>query len=676
MTSSTRKYSFTVAAVLVLLLGLLLTCAAPQAYAVPDEGEPADGPVVDGITYQAHSQSYGWLDWVNDGQTAGVTGESKRVEAFRVKVYNPSVEGGIEYRAHVQGIGWQDWVADGELAGTTGQARRVEAIQIRLTGDLADEYDVYYRVHAQKFGWMGWAQNGEKAGSQGCHIRLEAIQVKLVKKDTLLNGSTAYPFRSLRLDYSAHVQRQGWQDFVSQGATAGTTGEGLRVEALKVQLDNTAFEGSVRYRAHVQSYGWMSWAKDGAKAGTTGEGKRIEALQIELTGEMAKRFDIYYRAHVQGFGWMGWAKNGESAGSQGYGKRMEAVQIKLVAKDSGAPGSTANAFKKYSKEVRGLWVAYCDFYALGLQDKGKSTFAANYRKVLAEAKKYGVNTIYFHVRAFDDASWKSKTFKASKYLDSDASDGKTAAQTYSFDPLQVAIDETHKAGMELHAWMNPYRVTHNYYYDPAYSSSTNRILKAVDELMEYDIDGIHIDDYFYNAGKGYMTVGSSKAYSVGASASTKRSNVNSMVSKVYSRVHSQKGLVFGISTQGNYDNCMNDGADVKTWLSKKGYVDYLAPQIYWTDDWGRNGGTAMFTNRLKLFKSYNSQGVPLYAGLALYRTGYSQSDDYGWGHSNKNLANQLKTLRTQGYKGYVLFSAEYLFKSRCATELKNFKAAL
>jgi uncharacterized lipoprotein YddW (UPF0748 family) len=319
---------------------------------------------------------------------------------------------------------------------------------------------------------------------------------------------------------------------------------------------------------------------------------------------------------------------------------------------------------------------------MGLIDKSKSTFAANYRKILTEAKKYGVNTVYFHVRSFDDAAWMSNTFKACKYLDSDASDGKTAAKTYSYDPLQVVIDETHNQGMELHCWMNPYRVTHDYYLDPAKSATTNRILTAVDELMEYDIDGIHFDDYFYNAGEGYVPAGttasqaSSRGYSVNISAATKRANVNAMVKKVHAKVHTANGLVFGISTQGNYENCMADGADVKTWLSNEGYVDYLAPQIYWTDQWGSSGNTTMFTNRINLFKSHNEIGVPLYAGLALYRTGYSQSDDYGWGHSNKNLATQLTKLRKAGYRGWALFSSQYLFRSRCATELSNFKAAL
>ena len=68
------------------------------------------------------------------------------------------------------------------MAGTSGKAKRLEAIQIRLTGELAEKYDVYYRVHAQSYGWLAWAKNGESAGTEGLAKRLEAIQIVLVPK--------------------------------------------------------------------------------------------------------------------------------------------------------------------------------------------------------------------------------------------------------------------------------------------------------------------------------------------------------------------------------------------------------------------------------------------------------------------------------------------------------------
>ena len=309
------------------------------------------------VTYRTHVQTYGWQSWVSDGSLAGTTGESKRVEALQIKLKNAPYSGSIKYSAHVQGIGWMDPVTDGATAGTTGQSRRVEAITIELTGEMAEKYDVYYRVHSQKLGWMGWAKNGEKAGSKGCYLRVEALQVKLVEKGGAAPGSTVGAYRQLALSYRAHVQRIGWQNWVGQKATCGTTGEGLRMEAIKVSLNNTAFDGQVRYRAHVQTYGWQDWVDEGEIAGTTGEGKRVEAIQMELTGTMADRFDIYYRVHVQKYGWLGWAKNGEKAGTAKCSYRMEAMEVALVQKGGDAPGTTINAYTETPKDsvyLRGI----------------------------------------------------------------------------------------------------------------------------------------------------------------------------------------------------------------------------------------------------------------------------------------------------------------------------------
>ena len=74
------------------------------------------------------------------------------------------------------------WKKNGELAGTTGQSKRLEAIEISLSEELTKKYDVYYRVHAQDYGWMAWKKNGELAGTTGQSKRLEAIEIELVKK--------------------------------------------------------------------------------------------------------------------------------------------------------------------------------------------------------------------------------------------------------------------------------------------------------------------------------------------------------------------------------------------------------------------------------------------------------------------------------------------------------------
>ena len=103
---------------------------------------------------------------------------------------DPEAVGSIRYRTHVQTYGWQDWVTDGEASGTSGESKRLEAIRIELTSEMADQYDVYYRVHAQSFGWLGWAKNGEEAGTSGYSKRLEAIEIVLVEKGGEAPGNT------------------------------------------------------------------------------------------------------------------------------------------------------------------------------------------------------------------------------------------------------------------------------------------------------------------------------------------------------------------------------------------------------------------------------------------------------------------------------------------------------
>ena len=136
------------------------------------------------INYATHVQTYGNQQFVSDGSFSGTYGEAKRLEAIRIQVNNDAlgVDGGVTYHTHVQKLGWQPWVSDGVVSGTTGQAKRLEAIEIKLTGELAEKYDVYYRVHAQTFGWLNWAKNGQTAGTVGYAKRLEGIQIVLVPK--------------------------------------------------------------------------------------------------------------------------------------------------------------------------------------------------------------------------------------------------------------------------------------------------------------------------------------------------------------------------------------------------------------------------------------------------------------------------------------------------------------
>ena len=338
-------------------------CIVEKGAAAPEgEGDSYKYPV---ISYNAHSQSIGWQGERFNGQQAGVTGQAKRMEAIKIKLPDSEYKGGIEYQTHVQSIGWQGWKKDGELAGTTGQAKRLEAIQIRLTGDMADYYDIYYRAHVQSYGWLGWTSNGEKAGSAGYGKRLEALEIRLVKKGDEAPEIGAESYKYPLVSYSAHSQSVGWQTAKYDNEVAGVTGQAKRLEAIKIQIPDNTYEGSIEYRTFVQSYGWQDWKRDGQIAGTTDQAKRVEAIQIQLTGALKDHYDVYYSVHMSKIGWINYASNGEIAGSTELSKRIEAIRIQLVEKGGKAPDTSGQ------KYIEGYQAA--DFtYSGTIQGKGDS----------------------------------------------------------------------------------------------------------------------------------------------------------------------------------------------------------------------------------------------------------------------------------------------------------------
>ena len=132
------------------------------------------------VTYRSHVQNVGWQGYVKDGQMAGTSGKSYRVEALNINLINAPSNAKILYRTHVQNIGWQQWKSDGELTGTSGQSLRIEALQIKL--ENMDEYTVEYQVHIQDIGWSGWYIDGETAGTVGQGKRIEALRIRIVSK--------------------------------------------------------------------------------------------------------------------------------------------------------------------------------------------------------------------------------------------------------------------------------------------------------------------------------------------------------------------------------------------------------------------------------------------------------------------------------------------------------------
>lgn len=337
---------------------------------------------------------------------------------------------------------------------------------------------------------------------------------------------------------------------------------------------------------------------------------------------------------------------------------------------------------------KACWISFLDIEVF-LQDKTEKEFRAKVSEMYDNVIEYGMNTVIVHVRALGDAMYPSDYYPWAAYFTTDRTDP-------GYDPLQIMIDLAHAKNLQFEAWINPYRLSRNnesttsfkatpYYelfrpftieykasarqtclvLDPAKQETRDLITNGVREIVsKYDVDGIHFDDYFYVPGMADDL-----------DLASKKANVNLLISQVYEMIKSIKpDCTFGISPAGNPDSARKQGADIDTWLSTPGYIDYIMPQIYWTDIYVTSKGTEhMFTNRCSAWLEINKQDLPMYVGLALYQAGATSKSDLGWATSDTNLAYQYLTAKQLGYDGYSLFRYAWLEKDIATAELNNLK---
>ncbi|MBQ9993816.1 MAG: family 10 glycosylhydrolase, partial [Clostridia bacterium] len=285
-----------------------------------------------------------------------------------------------------------------------------------------------------------------------------------------------------------------------------------------------------------------------------------------------------------------------------------------------------------------------------------------------------------------------------------------------FDPLEYAVEKAHACGMELHAWINPLRIqavggstppalsADNPYtklrtdgdkandrwvidydggkfFNPGEEGARKYIIDGIAEIVEnYDVDGIHWDDYFYPAHDSTFDDSASYSKYVDAGglmslSEWRTSNINKLVADTYSRVKSIKSdCVFGISPAGNISNCLKMGANVYTWCSEPGFVDYICPQIYWTFD-GNPLGFASCCSQWKAMVT--AENIDFYVGLALYKAG-SDADGGKWLSGNDIIARQIEHIRSNGIDadGFMLYSYAYLKSEQTAKEMENVRKLL
>ncbi|MEQ8175649.1 MAG: family 10 glycosylhydrolase [Syntrophomonadaceae bacterium] len=336
-------------------------------------------------------------------------------------------------------------------------------------------------------------------------------------------------------------------------------------------------------------------------------------------------------------------------------------------------------------ELRGAWMSFNDLEKF---DKNKIDAMLD---IAAAAK---LNTVFVHARAFSDAFYKSSLFPWSHKLTG------VQGQAPLIDPLEYVVKAGHQRGLRVEAWVNPYRISNSteltnslalnnpavkwlgdptkviHYeandeecliYNPASPEVRSLITDGILEIVNnYDVDGIHFDDYFYVGSTGENL---DEAY--------KKSQVNMLVRQVYTAVKAANpALTFGISPAGNISNCMEAGADVETWLSQDGYVDYVCPQIYWTNQ--NQLASAQFDNCLNNWLAMKQNPrVKMYVGLALYRTSLFIAGDPGWENRSDNLMTQLQSMRGTGQcSGFILFDISNLLDEECQPEVNNLKTLL
>ncbi len=349
-------------------------------------------------------------------------------------------------------------------------------------------------------------------------------------------------------------------------------------------------------------------------------------------------------------------------------------------------------------EFRGVWVATVD--NIDWPEKGdfnSDSQKTAFIKLLDMHQRNGLNALVVQVRPCTDAFYPSQYEPWSEWLT--GVQGRPPAPYY--DPLAFMIAETHKRGMVFHAWMNPYRATFKLssssisathitrlhpewfldygdtrYFDPGNKEAQQYVVQVVtDVAIRYDVDAIHFDDYFYPyriSGKEFPDDASYLQYGKGMKKDDwRRSNTDSIIAKLSRAIKKEKKKCqFGISpfgvwrnqdkdpaegsrtngAQTNYDDLY---ADILLWL-KEGWVDYVAPQLYWE-----------FGHRIAPYEvllnwwSKHTYGKHCYIGMGIYRA----NTNAAWKNVDQ-LPRQIEAMRsTPNMKGMIFFSSKTFEKN-------------
>ena len=359
--------------------------------------------------------------------------------------------------------------------------------------------------------------------------------------------------------------------------------------------------------------------------------------------------------------------------------------------------------KSNGKEISAVWISYTELSMIDEDGSDEASFRAKISTMFDKCEKLGINTVFAQVRPFCDAMYPSEIFPWSKYLT-----GYQGDPVY-YDPLEIMVDEAHTRGMGLHAWINPFRVSFDtdldklskknpakillsdektkdrvvtadggLYLSPASTENHKLIVDGVREIIRnYEVDGIHIDDYFYPSTDEsvdkvyydrYKKSGGKLFYD-----KWRLEVISSFVSQMYTAVKSERSdCVFSISPAGNItNNYEEEYADVERWCSEKGYCDWIIPQLYY----GFENEALPFDKACDNWSKLDTDGtVRMIYGIAAYKVNDSDEEfDAGKGIIEKEIS---VAKATDNYGGIAFFSYSALADPEREVEFKNINSSV
>ncbi len=361
-----------------------------------------------------------------------------------------------------------------------------------------------------------------------------------------------------------------------------------------------------------------------------------------------------------------------------------------------------SAFETEFKEFRGVWIS--TVYNLDYpssKNVNVNTLKTEADEILDNCKDMGMTDIILQVRPSGDAFYPSDIYPWSAYL----TGMQGLAPQNNFDPLEYWVKAAHKRGLKLHAWINPYRVTKggdsewntlapdnpakmhpewcvkyspdgNYYLNPGIPEVRDLVIRGAVEIAEnYNVDGIHLDDYFY-PGANFNDSETFSMYSDGFTSldDWRRNNVDILIEGLYDAIKSvDPSISFGVSPQGIWANksthpegsatsgsqSYSHYADTRKWV-KEGYLDYICPQVYWYIG-QNNADYEVLANWWA--ETVKGTGVKLYMGIADYKANVTSPTD-PW-HSTFAIEDQLALNMTiPEISGEAHFRYKFLLSSK------------